>query len=418
MKRIRRILFWTHLSAGLVAGFVILVMSFTGAVLALKPQILNFVDREVRFVVPHDSPRRDVRELLAAVEERYPGSAPSAIAVDRDPSAAVAVTVGAQGTVYLDPYSGAILGTGSATANRFFQLVTNWHRYMGAGGESRALGKSVTGVSNVAFLLLALSGLYIWWPKTLTVRHLRPIVWFRRNASGRARDFNWHNTIGFWCLPAIVVMTISGAVISYPWASNLVYRLSGSPVPAPRAVASAPAATPRPAAAARPAAAVIPAGFNQLWARAGDQVPTWSLISARLGTRADAPITFTITDGAHWNKFARSTLTLGPAAEIVQWQPYEGGSTGQKVRGWLRFAHTGELAGLPGQIVAGLGCLGGVFLVGTGVSLAFRRLWNWSLWTRFHPGRVSDRVAGHTPDVSPGMALRQKTLEPRRRAEA
>jgi uncharacterized iron-regulated membrane protein len=52
------------------------------------------------------------------------------------------------------------------------------------------------------------------------------------------------------------------------------------------------------------------------------------------------------------------------------------------VRGWLRFAHTGELGGLTGQIIAGVGCLGGVFLVGTGLSLAFRRLWNWSLWKR------------------------------------
>lgn len=58
-------------------------------------------------------------------------------------------------------------------------------------------------------------------------------------------------------------------------------------------------------------------------------------------------------------------------------------SLGQKIRGWLRFAHTGELGGLPGQLIAGIGCFGGVFLVYTGLSLAVRRLWNWSLWTRF-----------------------------------
>src|SRR6185503_9383825 len=48
------------------------------------------------------------------------------------------------------------------------------------------------------------------------------------------RDFNWHNTIGFWCAIPIAIMTVSGAVISYSWASNLVYRLTGSPVPSAR----------------------------------------------------------------------------------------------------------------------------------------------------------------------------------------
>ena len=78
--------------------------------------------------------------------------------------------------------------------------MTNWHRYLAMSGESRATGRSITGISNAAFLVLALSGLYIWWPRQLTRRALTPIVWFRRTSTGRARDFNWHNTIGFWCL--------------------------------------------------------------------------------------------------------------------------------------------------------------------------------------------------------------------------
>ena len=101
----------------------------------------------------------------------------------------------------------------------------------------------------------------------------------------------------------------------------------------------------------------------------------------RLPNREDGPVAFTITDGAHWNAFARSKLTLNAASgEVMQWQPYEQQNLGQKARGWLRFAHTGELGGLTGQIIAGIGCLGGVFLVYTGLSLAFRRLVNWSLW--------------------------------------
>ncbi len=41
-----------HLAAGVTAGVIILVMSITGALLALKPQILNAVESNVRVVAP------------------------------------------------------------------------------------------------------------------------------------------------------------------------------------------------------------------------------------------------------------------------------------------------------------------------------------------------------------------------------
>ena len=43
MKRFRTIVFWIHLAAGVTAGVVILVMSVTGALLALKPQVRNTI---------------------------------------------------------------------------------------------------------------------------------------------------------------------------------------------------------------------------------------------------------------------------------------------------------------------------------------------------------------------------------------
>jgi uncharacterized iron-regulated membrane protein len=85
-----------------------------------------------------------------------------------------------------------------------------------------------------------------------------------------------------------------------------------------------------------------------------------------------------MSDAAHWNRFARSQLTLnGATADMVRWEPYAGSSMGQRVRGWMRFAHTGELGGLPGQLVAGAACLGGAFLVWTGIALALRRFAAW-----------------------------------------
>ena len=95
----------------------------------------------------------------------------------------------------------------------------------------------------------------------------------------------------------------------------------------------------------------------------------------RLPQRPDGPVSVSISDRDHWNSFARSTLTVDGTA--VRWEPYAQFSLGQKVRGWMRFAHTGELGGLAGEAVAGLASLGGAFLVWTGVALALRRLAAW-----------------------------------------
>ena len=195
-------------------------------------------------------------------------------------------------------------------------------------------------------------------------------------------------------------------VISYTWASNLVYTLTGSPRPAARPDAAAVLAAeaggrgggrgrggrggrggaanggsarggaPRPALKRRLRAdPVALATLQSLLARAERQVPTWRTMIIRLPQRAGGPVAFSMSDREYWNSFARSTLTLdGRSGADVRWEPYAATSLGQKARGWMRFAHTGELGGLVGEGVAGAASLGGGFLVYTGFALALRRL--------------------------------------------
>jgi len=312
-----------------------------------------------------------VQAILAAAQTSRPDARPATIALQADPAASAAVSFGRDDTTYVDPYSGRVLGSGSAGAQRFFRTLEDWHRWLGASAESRAGARAVTGASNLAFLLLALTGPYLWWPRSWSWTSVRNVIWFRTGRSGRARDFNWHNVIGLWCAPILVVLTATGAVMSYPWANALLFQLAGSPAP----VAGG-APPPAGGVAGRPAP--LPENLDAIWARATEQVPTWRSIAARLPARAGAPVTLTIVDAQSWNAFARSQLTVNAtSATTMKWEPYETTSRGQKWRGWVRFGHTGELAGLPGQIVAGLACVGGAVLVWTGLALAFRRLMAW-----------------------------------------
>lgn len=98
----------------------------------------------------------------------------------------------------------------------------------------------------------------------------------------------------------------------------------------------------------------------------------------RLPPKPGGPVAFAMSDRSYWNSYARSTLTIdGATGATVRWDPYAQASRGQRLRGWMRYAHTGELGGRIGEAVAGLASAGGAFLVWTGVALALRRFAAW-----------------------------------------
>ena len=165
-----------------------------------------------------------------------------------DPSAPAALGFGRESIVYINPYTGEILGEGTKGIRTFFRVVTDWHRWLGAKGENRPIARAITGACNLGFLFLVVSGFFIWWPKQWTLSQLRNVTWFRRGLPGKARDFNWHNVIGFWSAIPLFIVVLSATVISYPWASNLVYHLVGEEPPVQGGApgqTSAPSASPR-----------------------------------------------------------------------------------------------------------------------------------------------------------------------------
>ena len=63
---LRRALFWAHLALGVVAGFVVLVLSATGALLACQRQITAWADRDLRRIAVPEGPVSLERLLRAA----------------------------------------------------------------------------------------------------------------------------------------------------------------------------------------------------------------------------------------------------------------------------------------------------------------------------------------------------------------
>ena len=386
MKRVRAVLFWCHLATGIAVAAVVLVMAVTGVLLTYERQITAWADTRGLDAAPPapDADRLGVEELIQRVAEadrqrgQDPGS-PSSVAWRADPDAPVAVSYGRERTAYVNEYTGAVLGEGDEGVRAFFDGVTGWHRWLGAGDDGRSTGRAVTGACNLGFLFLVVSGLYLWWPRNWTRRALRNVTLFRRGLSPKARDFNWHNVIGVWSLVPLLVVVASGVVISYPWASDLVYAVVGEEAPAGRGPGGG---GPPGGVEGPPASARVPGGgdapLDVLVAQAEARVPDWRRLTLQVPAPADSTLTLDLDRGTGGQPQHRARLTLDrQSGAEVAWEPFEAETPGRRARSILRFAHTGEVLGVVGQTVAGLVSLGTALLVWTGLALSWRRFRAW-----------------------------------------
>jgi uncharacterized iron-regulated membrane protein len=415
MPRVRTVLFWMHLSCGVAAGIVILLMSVTGVLLTYQRQMQWWADTRHYHASPPDddgSGRRSVPHvgsltrlpaaaIVDAARQTDPDAEVASITLRSEPDSPAAVAVGTR-TIYVNPYTAHAYGEGTGAGLRaFFSEVVVWHRYLAMSGDSRPTGKAVTGAANLLFLFIVLSGIYLWWPRIWTWTQLRNVLWFRRGVTSKARDFNWHHVLGFWSALPLALVVYSGVVISYPWATNMVYRAAGEEPPAPArgrgagpggrgTAAAAPSARDggRGARAstsgggAAPVAGVPglawPVDLDAALAAAAAYEPDWRILSLRVPADIDTPVAVTVDRGDGGQPHLRGTLTLDAATLRVQ--SVDGFSTqtpGRRARSFLRFAHTGEVGGLAGQTIAGLVSAAGAVLVYTGLALTLRRFLAW-----------------------------------------
>jgi len=396
MKAFRTLIFWLHLATGVAVGVVVLIMSVTGVLLTYEKQIMRWADTHALDGSPPspDAKRLDVASLVARAGQGS-SSTPTAITWRAGSDAPVEIAFGRERTVFLNAYTGAVLGENSRGTRQFFLTVTGWHRWLGREGSLRPLARSATGLANLGFLFIVVSGLYLWWPRHWTRRTLRNATLFRRGLRSKARDFNWHNVIGLWSWMPLVVVVASGVVISYPWASNLVYRVVGEAPPAPQRPPAAPGGrTEAGREGARPASATMPTsepGLDPLVTSATQRVADWRSVTMTLPTRSGAPVIFAIDRGTGGEPHKRAELQLDRVTGAeVRWQPFSAGTPGRRLRAIVRFAHTGEVLGIVGQTIAGLVTLGSVFLVYTGLALTLRRFVKWQRRkSRFAEGRVA-----------------------------
>jgi uncharacterized iron-regulated membrane protein len=359
-QRFRKLLFWIHLVAGVVAAVVILLMAITGVLLSFERQLTARADG-FQLESPGDAQRMGIEELYGAARDAGLKGV-SGITVPSDLSQPVAIQVGRERIVFLDPKEGRWLGEGGKKTRAFFQFVTGLHRWLAMQGEAQNAGKNITASAALVFVFLIVSGLVLWIPKRWTRQGVKVITTIQPQLKGRARDWNWHNVFGIWFAVPLLVIASTGIVIGFPWANALVFRLAGE----------APPSGGKGGRPGGPPAAVATTGWNQAYAAVTSNRSGWETIQFQVP--AGKEMVFQIFNSHRGRPDLKESVTVDLAtAAIVKSESFSDMSKGKRWRNWIRWVHTGEAGGWAGQLLAALSAMAAALLVWTGLALSWRR---------------------------------------------
>jgi uncharacterized iron-regulated membrane protein len=208
-----------------------------------------------------------------------------------------------------------------------------------------------------------------------------------------SRDWNWHTVTGFWCAIPLLVIVSCGVFMSFPWATNLLYRATGENPPAEQQRDPGPAPG-QAGSGAKPGRGTRRGGgergrqqgdavacngwdFDRMdaaWNQAAQKSPEWQTITLRLAPSGKTAA-FTIDQGNGGRPDLRSQWTVDlQTGESVRWEPFSSYGTARRLRTWMRFTHTGEDGGGFGETIAALATLSVVVLAPTGLAMAWRRV--------------------------------------------
>ncbi len=365
---LRKTLFWFHLTTGALAGIVVLVMAATGVLLTYEKQLQSWMDLRGADGSPPFANAQPLAaaDLVARAQTARQG-APTALRWRAEPDAPVEIMFGPGGSVFLNQYTGRVLGSGSKPTREFFGAVTALHRSLALPADAKKLGTAITGAANLGLLFLVLSGTVLWWPRNWKARAFRNVLMFRRHLPSKARDFNWHNVIGFWSFVPLAIIVSSGVVISYSWAGALVDRI----------VAQSGAGRGSSGIRTQAREKIDIANVDVLVERAKQRDRQWRTLMMQLQPAVGGGVVFTIDRSTGGQPQKRSQLVLASGGDVVAWEPFSAQSPRRQARSILRFAHTGEIGGVAGQTIAGIVSAGALVLVYTGSALALRRLFAW-----------------------------------------
>lgn len=217
---LKKITGYIHLWLGLASGLVVVIVALTGCIYVFQAEIQNFT-QPYRFVQQEKAEMLPPSVLRKIADKALPGKKIHSVEYGKAHDAAKAIYFNFDPAyyylVYLNPYSGEVLKVKNMDRD-FFRIIIEGHYYLWL---PPAIGKPVVAISTLIFVILLITGLILWWPKTK--KALKASLTLNWKAGWRRKNYDLHNVVGFYATLFALVIALTGLVWGFQWFAKTVY---------------------------------------------------------------------------------------------------------------------------------------------------------------------------------------------------
>lgn len=227
----RKLLRKIHLWLSIPMGIILSIICFSGAALVFEKEITQACNPHLYKVsVPEGNATvLPPSQLIARIKEQTADSLKlTSLQYSRKADEAATVTFknARKKSLSVNPYTGKV--NGWIEGNTFFQTMRKLHRWLlnpppQKGASS--VGKMIVGISTLLMVLILVSGLVIWWPRTPKAFNNRLKISCRKG--WRRFWYDSHVALGFYSILFLLVMALTGLTWSFGWYRSFAYGLFG-----------------------------------------------------------------------------------------------------------------------------------------------------------------------------------------------
>ncbi len=355
-----------HIWLSIPFGVVMSITCLTGAMLIFEDEITRLAQHDIYYVEEVKSRPMPLDELIAMVEPTL-ASNQEILSItsydDVERSYEFKLSNFDKRALHVDQYSGEVLGQSERIES--FRTIFRLHRWlMDSRPADGAIfwGKMVVGVSTLLMVIVIITGVVLWWPKSLKMWITRSKIQVRRGWHRFWYDL--HVVGGIYATLLLLVMALTGLTWSFEWYRNGFYELFSGEAPAKKGAKH---------------------GAKQQ--AGGDNVAEvlryehWHTVYAQLSAENPGASKITISDGAVnisprgvINKRATDSYSFDVATgEITSRDMYRDRDNSRKLRGVIYSLHVGNFGGVITKVLWFLAAMLGAALPITGYYLWIKR---------------------------------------------
>jgi uncharacterized iron-regulated membrane protein len=230
----RKAVFQIHLWTGIGVGLYIFVIGLTGALLVFRSEMQHAAYPQFFEIADAAGPRADIGIVLQEFRNAYPDQPISGIdtpSATRQTFLTYVLNDGRYVAVFAHPVTAEVLG--ELPTDSFVSRLQDLHFEL-LGGET---GRTLNGVGAICLILMAMTGLMIWWPG---IASWRRAIRVDLSKSWKRLTFDLHSSVGIWMWALVLIWGISGVYFIFSREFRAIVN-AVSPITSAPVVASNPA---------------------------------------------------------------------------------------------------------------------------------------------------------------------------------